>query len=83
MSRRKKVVRNWHWRVRELIEEKGLSINELARRAGVSRSTVQAFCTDPQHGTTATMWARLAKALGVSLAEMLQQADEEHTGKRE
>ena len=81
MSRRKAVVRDWHWRVREIAEEKGLSISEVARRAGVSRSTVQAFCRDPQHGTTTGMWGRLAKALDVSLAEMLQ--PEEYTGERE
>ncbi|HLX40808.1 MAG TPA: helix-turn-helix transcriptional regulator [Ktedonobacteraceae bacterium] len=72
MSQRKSVVRSWRWRVRELAQEKGLSISELARRAGVSRSTVQAFCRDPQHETTTAMWERLARALGVSLAEMYE-----------
>ncbi|HLJ32491.1 MAG TPA: helix-turn-helix transcriptional regulator [Ktedonobacteraceae bacterium] len=72
MSRRKSVIRPWRWRVRELMEEKGLSISEVAQRAEVSRSTVQAFCRDPQHETTTTMWGRLAEALGVSLAEVLE-----------
>ena len=84
MSRRRSVERRWHWRVREIAEEKGLSISEVARRAGVSRSTVQAFCRDPQHETTTAMWGRLAKALGVSLAEMHgYPADEEHTAESE
>jgi XRE family transcriptional regulator, regulator of sulfur utilization len=80
MSQRKPVVRPWRWRVRELAEEKGLSISELARRAGVSRSTVRAFYRDPHHETTAAMWGRLAQALGVPLAEMLPcgSANEEH-----
>lgn len=72
MSQEMPAARLWRWRVREIAEEKGLSISEIARRAGVSRSTVQAFCRDPQHNTTASMWARLAKASGVSLAEMLE-----------
>jgi len=72
MSKRKKVERRWRWRVREIAEEKGLSISEIARRAGVSRSTVQAFCRDQQHETTTLMWGRLANALGVPLAEMLE-----------
>ncbi|MEO8970220.1 MAG: helix-turn-helix transcriptional regulator [Ktedonobacteraceae bacterium] len=72
MSRRKPVIRPWRWRVRELIEEKSLSTSEVARRAGVSRSTVQAFCRDPQHETTTAMWGRLAQTLGVSLSEMLE-----------
>ena len=82
MSQRKSVDRSWRWRVRELAQEKGLSISEIARRAGVSRSTVQAFCRDPQHETTIAMWGRLAQALGVSLAEMYEEcvwANEDHT----
>jgi transcriptional regulator with XRE-family HTH domain len=76
MSQRKSVLRPWRWRVRELAQEQGLSLNELARRAGVSRSTVQAFCRDPQHSTTIGMWARLAQALGVSLAQMYERVPE-------
>ncbi len=72
MSRRKPVIRPWRWRVRELMEGKGLSTSEVARRARVSRSTVQAFCRDPQHETTTAMWERLAQALGVSLTELLE-----------
>lgn len=85
MSQRKSVVRSWRWRVRELAGEKGLSISELARRAGVSRSTVQAFCRDPQHETTTDMWERLARALDVPLAEMLKRvsANEEQLGEHE
>jgi len=51
----------------------------------VSRSTVQAFCRDPQHETTAAMWARLARALGVSLAEMYEvvSVNEEQMGEHE
>ena len=77
MSRRNPVVRPWRWRVREIIEEKGLTISEVARRAGVSRSTVQTFCRDPQHNTNTGMWGRLATALGVPLAEMLENVSDD------
>jgi Helix-turn-helix len=52
---------------------------------GVSRSTVQAFCRDPQHETTAAMWERLARALGVSFAEMYERvsANKVHTREHE
>lgn len=85
MSQRKSVLRPWRWRVRELAQEKGLSISEIARRAGVSRSTVQAFCRDPHHATTTAMWVRLARALGVSLSEMHERvwANEESTREHE
>ncbi|HLJ33480.1 MAG TPA: helix-turn-helix transcriptional regulator [Ktedonobacteraceae bacterium] len=72
MNRRQPVVRPWRWRVREIIAEKGLSISEVARRAGVHPSTVRAFCRNPQHETTTLMWGRLAEALGVPLAEILE-----------
>jgi len=85
VSQRKSVLRLWRWRVRELAQEQGLSISEIARRAGVSRSTVQVFCHDPHHQTTTAMWARLARALGVSLAEMLEPLPENdgHTREQE
>ena len=51
--------------------------------ADVSRSTVQAFCRDPQHETTTDMWARLAQALGVSLSEMLERVSDSEEGTRE
>jgi len=78
MSRKRNpVVRLWRWRVREIIEEKGLTISEVARRAGVSRSTVQIFCRDPQHNTNTGMWGKLARALGVSPSEMLYEPGDE------
>ncbi|MHB8600388.1 MAG: helix-turn-helix domain-containing protein [Ktedonobacteraceae bacterium] len=83
MSQRKPILRPWRWRVRELAEEKGLSMSEIARRAGVSRSTIQAFCHDPQHETTTAMWARLARALEVSLAEMLDRVSESEDSMRD
>jgi len=85
MSRKKSpVVRRWRWRVREIAAEKGLSISEVARRAGVSRSTVQAFCRDPQHNTNTGMWGKLAMALGVPPSEMLDEpGDKEPSGERE
>ena len=77
MSRKKLVVRLWRWRVRELMEEKGLSVSEVARRAGVSPSTIRVFCRDPQHMTNTAMWGRLAEALGVSRNEVLEIVSEE------
>jgi transcriptional regulator with XRE-family HTH domain len=85
MSPRKSVIHPWRWWVRELAQEKGLSLGEIARRAGVSRSTVQAFCRDPHHDTTTAMWARLARALDVPLAEMITfvETNEEQTREHE
>jgi transcriptional regulator with XRE-family HTH domain len=81
MSQSKPVIRPWRWRVRELAQEKGLSLGEIACRAGVSRSTVQAFCRDPHHDTTTAMWGRLARALDVPLAEIITfvETNEDHT----
>jgi transcriptional regulator with XRE-family HTH domain len=85
MTQSKSVVYPWRWWVRELAQEKGLTINEIARRAGVSRSTVQAFCRDPHRNTTTDMWERLARALDVPLTEILTfvETNEEQTREHE
>lgn len=72
MRQKKRVLRPWRWWVRKLAEEQGLSISEIARRAGVNRSTVQAFYRDPQHETTTAMWVRLSQALGVTPDQLLE-----------
>jgi DNA-binding Xre family transcriptional regulator len=62
----------YRWRVREQAEARGIGIQELARRAGVSPSTVQRIWNNPyRNGKTSTL-DKLAKGLGISCRELLE-----------
>ncbi len=56
-----------------LREQQGLSLDELSRRAGVSKSMLSQIERAQANPTVAVVW-RLANALGVPLAELLQSA---------
>lgn len=57
-----------------LRERQGLSLDELSRRAGVSKSMLSQIERAQANPTVAVVW-RLAQALGVPLAELLQSAE--------
>jgi transcriptional regulator with XRE-family HTH domain len=57
-----------------LREKEGLSLDELSRRAGVSKSMLSQIERAQANPTVAVVW-RLAQALGVPLADLLQSAD--------
>lgn len=61
-------------RVRELAEQQGITISELARRTGISRSTIRAFWHDPYHPTTLNMVEKIADGLQVPLEAMFGNA---------
>jgi transcriptional regulator with XRE-family HTH domain len=56
-----------------LREQQALSLDELSRRAGVSKSMLSQIERAQANPTVAVVW-RLANALGVPLAELLQSA---------
>ncbi len=57
-----------------LREQQALSLDELSRRAGVSKSMLSQIERAQANPTVAVVW-RLANALGVPLADLLQSAD--------
>ncbi len=65
-------------RLKSLRELKGLSQNELARRAGINRPTISELESGRQQDVTVETARRLARALEVSL-NMLVGEDEEET----
>ena len=59
-----------------LREQRGLSLDELSRRAGVSKSMLSQIERGQANPTVAVVW-RLSNALGVPIAEMLGEAARE------
>jgi putative transcriptional regulator len=57
-------------RLKSLRESKGMSQEELAARAGVSRTTIWNLETNPQADTTTKTLLKIADALGTSVTEI-------------
>lgn len=60
-------------RVREVAKEKGFSMGKLQRDADVAYNTVKRMFKDPYYITTTETLGKLAKALGVSPGELLEE----------
>ncbi|QBD80282.1 XRE family transcriptional regulator [Ktedonosporobacter rubrisoli] len=61
-------------RVKEIAEAKGLSIARLARKANLDNKTVYRIVNDPFAETSTVTLDRLAKALGVSIKDLVEDA---------
>jgi transcriptional regulator with XRE-family HTH domain len=59
-------------RVKEIAERKGMSMGKLSRLADVSYKTVKRIYDDPLYSPTVATLGRLAKALGVSTADLIE-----------
>ncbi len=59
-------------RVREVAQEKGISMSKLSRTADVNYKTIQTIWRDPYHGLNTKTLERLAKALGVPTPELIE-----------
>lgn len=64
-------------RVKELAEERGVSLSKLSRIADVSYKTVQAMWRDPYHGFNTKTLERIAKALQVPLSDLFEEVPDE------
>lgn len=67
-------------RVKEVAKEKGFSMGKLQRDADVAYNTVKRMFKDPYYITTTETLGKLARALGVSPGELIEEvSDKTHT----
>ncbi len=64
-------------RVREEAEKQGLNMAQLARRADIDQRTLRRIYRDPTQEISTHVLAKLAAALGVAPAELLEVVDDE------
>lgn len=64
-------------RVKEVAKEKGFSMGKLQRDADVAYNTVKRMFKDPYYITTTETLGKLARALGVSPGELLEEVLDE------
>ena len=63
-------------RVKEVAKEKGISMGKLQRDADVAYNTVKRMFKDPYYITTTETLGKLARALGVSPGELIEEVPE-------
>jgi DNA-binding Xre family transcriptional regulator len=68
-------------RVKEIAEQKGFNQSSLSRAANISFNTVKRIYRDPYKEVTTTTLERLAKALGVPIADLIEELPDNHTDK--
>ena len=59
-------------RIREIAEEKGYNMSSLSRKSDVSFKTVKRLWKDPYQTANTDTLEKLAKALGVSVRDLLE-----------
>jgi transcriptional regulator with XRE-family HTH domain len=64
-------------RIREAIEARGLSMTKLSQRSEVSFTTIKSLIRDPYRSVNTETLDRLAKALGISVFELMEDVSEE------
>ncbi len=59
-------------RVRDIAEQKGMSMSKLSRISDVNYKTIQHIWRDPYQGINTKTLERIAKALGVATSELIE-----------
>jgi transcriptional regulator with XRE-family HTH domain len=62
-------------RLKELLQEKKISMGKLARMSDISISTIQRICNDTSYSPTFNTLDRIAKALNVPLSDLYEEDD--------
>ena len=66
-------------RVKEIAEQKGLSMGKLERLADLSHPTVRDIFRDPYKEVTSTTLVKLATALEVPVADLFEEVPDDRT----
>ena len=66
-------------RVKEVAEQKGMSMGKLERLADLSHPTVRDIFRDPYKEVTSTTLVKLATALSVPVADLFEEVPDERT----
>lgn len=66
-------------RVREIAQQKGMSMGKLERLADLSHPTIRDIFRNPYKEVTTTTLAKLATALGVPVSELFEEVLDQRT----
>jgi transcriptional regulator with XRE-family HTH domain len=63
-------------KVKEVAEQKGFSMGKLSREADIDRNTVKKLYSDSRYSPTVDTLHRVARALGVTIADLIEETDD-------
>ena len=66
-------------KVKEIAEQKGISMTRLSRLADTNYKTINALWNDPYREVTTTTLDKIARALGVPVTDLLEQVPDEES----
>jgi DNA-binding Xre family transcriptional regulator len=66
-------------RVKEVATQKGISMTRLSRLADTNYKTIKAIFDNPYREVTTTTLDKLAKALGVAVADLIEEVPDDRT----
>ncbi len=66
-------------RVKEVAKEKGISMGKLQRDADIAYNTIKRMFKDPYYITTTETLGKLARALGVTPGELIEEVSDEES----
>lgn len=64
-------------RVKEVAEQKGMSMGKLSKNAGIAYNTLRTIYRNPYRQITTTTLEKLARALGVPSKELIEDVPDE------
>jgi DNA-binding Xre family transcriptional regulator len=64
-------------KIAEVAKEKGYSMNSLSRATDISFNTIKRLWKNPETGVTVETLAKIAKVLGVSINDLVEDVPEE------
>lgn len=63
-------------RVKEVLEEREISMGKLSRMSDVSFSTVRRLCNDAQYSPSLETLEKIARSLGIKISDLYQEEEQ-------
>ncbi len=64
-------------KLKEILEQRKMSMGKLSRISDVSFSTIRRLCNDPTYSPTLNILERIAKSLNVPLSDLYEELPDE------
>lgn len=64
-------------KVKEILQDRSVSMSKLSRSSDVSFSTISRICNDPRYSPTLNTLERIARSLGVAISDLYEETPDD------